>query len=440
VFLVYKFIEKLSGKKFTSLFVAALFALHPMHVESVAWIAERKDVLYTLFYIAALLVYVNYYHSHKTKDYLLCLFLFLFSLLSKSAAVTLPVVMIAIDLYKRRKINIKMFLEKLPFFALSLLFGIVALFSQEEARSDYSTVYSYIDRIFMLSYTLSYYITQLFAPFHLSAMHYYPFTHGGPLPWFFYVSLPFLLVLVWWTVKKSTLRREKIFGVMFFLIVISIMLQVIAVGAAIVAERYTYVSYIGFFYIAGQWISNIQKQKLKKMALIISALYLLAFSYLTWDRIKVWENCIVLFTDVIKKYPNHPDGYNTRGIFKKNLEDYQGALQDYNKSLQLNPVFNDCLIGRGSVFIEFKDYKAALADLNLSIEIDSTLANAYNNRGMALQGLNDTAAALRDFNKALLLEPEHQGAYNNRSILKAIMGNLQGALTDANKALEISPD
>ncbi|MDD4215450.1 MAG: glycosyltransferase family 39 protein, partial [Bacteroidales bacterium] len=128
VMLVYKLSEKLSGQRFTALLVSAFFALHPMHVESVAWISERKDVLYTLFYIASLLAYLKYLkQANKGRHYLICLSLFVLSLLSKSAAVTLPVLMIAIDFYKKRKPVLKMFLEKIPFLLLSLLFGILAL-------------------------------------------------------------------------------------------------------------------------------------------------------------------------------------------------------------------------------------------------------------------------------------------------------------------------
>jgi len=439
--LVYKLAEKLSGQKLTALIVAALFALHPMHVESVAWISERKDVLYTLFYLAALLAYLNYTKSgFKRKHYYICLLLFVLSLLSKSAAVTMPVLMIAIDFYKNRKPDVKMFLEKIPFLLLSIFFGILALLSQEGAIKEVSQVYSIIDRIFFFSYTIVFYIVKLLVPFSLSAMHYYPETHGGALPWYFYASLPLLLVLIWLIVKKSPFRREKLFGTFFFLIVISIMLQIISVGNAITAERYSYVSYIGLFYIAGQWVSNLPKKSVRKIALFMVALFITVMSYLTWDRIKVWENGNVLFTDVIKKYPGNYLSYWMRGNYKNDIKDYKGAMQDYDKTLHLYPDFAMCLTNMGYIHNEFKDYNAALQYLNRSIKLDSTVAEAFNNRGMAYDGLGDKTSALRDYNKAILLDPDLQKAYNNRAVLKATLGDLQGALADANKAIIINPD
>ncbi len=443
VFLVYLFIKKLSGQEFTAVFVAAIFGVHPMHVESVAWIAERKDVLYTVFYLGALTAYLNFMKSgfnFKARYYWVCILLFILSLLSKSASVTLPVIMLAIDIYKKRKFSVKLFAEKVPFFLLSLLFGIIALFSQEESLSDFTPFYTVFERIFLFTYTISYYIIMMIAPVNLSAMHYYPDKFAtNTLPWEFFASLPFLLFIIFIIVKPSRMRREKIFGTAFFLIVISIMLQVISVGVAITSERYTYVSYIGTFFIIGHWISKIQRPERLKLAMIVSGIFILMFSYLTWDRIGVWKSGITLFDDVVKKYPESPVAFKTRAFFKNELKDYDGALQDFNMALQLNPNINECLASRGKILIDKKQYQAALADLNKSLTMDTTAADVFNNRGMAYQGMNDTAAALRDFNKAIKKDPKMQSAYNNRCILRAIMGNISGAIEDADKAILLNP-
>ncbi len=439
--LVFKLAEKLSGQRVTALIVAALFALHPMHVESVAWISERKDVLYTLFYLSSLLVYLQYLNNgYRGKYYLICLVLFILSLLSKSAAVTLPVILLVVDWYKGRKPDARMFLEKIPLLLLSLLFGVLALLSQEGAIKDVSLEYSFINRLFLFSYGVIFYILKLLVPFHLSAMHVYPATHGGFLPWYFYASLPVLGLLVWLTVRKTSLRREILFGAGFFLIAISVMLQIISVGNAITAERYTYVSYIGLFYFAGQWISTLKKESVKKISLYLCGIFILAMAILTWNRIPVWKNGDTLFTDMIKKYPGSYLAYWMRGNYKNDVKDFQSALQDYNRTLQMHPNFAECLTNRGNIYNELKDYKAALQDMDRSIKLDSTVAEAFNNRGIAYNGLGDTASALKDYNKALQLDPELQNAYDNRGVLKAIMGNLTGAMADVNKALILDPN
>lgn len=440
--LVYKLVEKLSGNRLGALLVALLFAVHPMHVESVAWISERKDVLYTVFYLGALLAYLKYMKSDfKGNYYWLCLIMFILSLMSKSAAVTLPVLMIAFDFYKKRKLNAKMILEKLPFFALSILFGILAILSQQQAFRPVAESYSIIDKIFFLSYSVAFYFVKLIAPFQLSVLHYYPNTFGGALPWYYYASLPFVLLLVWLVLRKTGFRRESLFGAFFFLIVISIMLQVVSVGDAITAERYTYVAYIGLFFIAGQWISKIQKASMIKLALFICGLFIVMFSFLTWQRISVWKDGTSLFTDVIKKYPDSYQAYWMRGNIKYKHDDFQSAVQDYNQSLQLFPDFAPCLAARGKTLLKgYKDYKASIHDLDLSIQLDSTVAETYCDRGMAYAEMGDTAAGMRDFNKSIKINPELQKAYSNRAALKFNMGNTTGAMADVNKAISLDPN
>ena len=252
--LVFSLTERLSGKRVTALIVCILFAIHPLHVESVAWLAERKDVLYASFYLLSLLAYLKYLSSRfNKKQYVFTLFLFLASLLSKSAAVTLPVLLIAIDIYKGRKLNAKSLTEKIPFILLSLLFGALTIMSQKTGSgiNDLSSSFGFLSRVFLFTFRIAFYIIESVIPFRLCAMHCLPDDTVNVLPFYYYISLPFLLMVTWLIAKKYTNKKEVIFGVAFFLISISVMLQIINVGVAITAERYTYIPYIGLFYIAG---------------------------------------------------------------------------------------------------------------------------------------------------------------------------------------------
>lgn len=441
--LVYKLAEKLSGKKITALLVALFFAIHPMHVESVAWISERKDVLYTAFYLLSLLMYLRFLKAeNKTKLYIAALLLFVCSLLSKSAAVTLPIILIAIDLYQGRKFSVKMIVEKIPFLLLSILFGILAILSQQstESISDLSLSYPFIDRIFLISSAVSFYIVKLFAPLGLSAMHYFPETHGGSLPWMYYVSLPFILLLCWLVIRRSSFRKEILFGAGFFLIAISVMIQLIPVGFALTAERYTYVAYIGLFYFIAQWIAGLKNGQLKSTAFTVVIIFAIIFSYQSWSRIGVWKDGKTLFSDVIEKYPESFHAYWIRGNIKNNDEDLQGALQDFNKSVEYRPGFVFGLINRADVKTKLLDYKGALDDMNIAIKLKDDVSEAYNNRGMAYDGLGDTMKALQDYNKAILINPKLAKAYNNRGVLKANIGNTAGAQQDINMSISLDAD
>ncbi|MFH0866732.1 MAG: tetratricopeptide repeat protein [Bacteroidota bacterium] len=438
IWLVYKLAEKLSGKNITSIVVAVLFAVHPMHVESVAWVSELKDILYTSSFLLSLWYYLK--SESGNKYYFICLLFFVLSLLSKSAAVTLPVLLVLIDYYKGKKNNLKLLIKKIPFLLLSLLFGILAILSQKatESISDLTLSYSVIERIFLVSYAVIFYIVKMFIPVGLSAMHYYPDIQGGSLPWEYFASLPFLLLLAWLLLRRSTFSKELIFGAAFFIIVMSVMIQIVPVGFALTAERYSYVSYIGIFFIAGQWIVSLKKRQ--KLILTMFFLIAIIFSGITWARIAMWKNGITLFSDIIEKNPKAFHAYWIRGNMKNNNEDFQGALEDFNKSLEYNPRFVFGLINRADVKNKLFDYKGALADMNLAISLKADVSEAYNNRGMAYDGLGDTSLAMTDYNKAIEINPKLARAYNNRGVLKANTGDTVGALKDISKAIELEPD
>ncbi|NTW34029.1 MAG: tetratricopeptide repeat protein, partial [Bacteroidetes bacterium] len=434
---------QLSGKKITALVVSVLFALHPMHVESVAWVSERKDVLYTMFFLLSMIAYLRYMKSgYQKKKYIGVILYFIASLLSKSAAVTLPVILIAIDLYKGRKINIRSLLEKAPLFLLSLLFGILAILSQKSdgALKDLSLSYTIINQIFIFSYNIAFYIVKLIAPLNLSTMYYYPVIHGNALPVLYYFSLPLLLIISWFIYRKISFRKESIFGVSFFLIALSVMLQIIPVGISFASDRYTYVASIGLFFIAGQWVSNIQKKHIKNAVVALFSIYTIMISYQTWARIGYWKNAEILFTDVIKKYPDNYHGYWVRGIYRNEINDLQGALQDFNKVMEYNPNRADNAIARGSIRYKLNDFKGAWEDADFTIKLDSTIAEAYNNRGIAYEGLGDMKSAFLDYNKAILLKPAYGMAYDNRGVIKAKSGDMVGAIEDINKAIKLSPE
>ena len=440
--LAYKVTEQLSGKQVTAFVVAVLFAIHPMHVESVAWVSERKDVLYAFFYLLSLRYYLKYLSAgYALKYFFIALLFFTASLLSKSAAVTLPVLLVAIDIYKGRKINARSLIEKAPCFILSIIFGIVALMSQKAggAIRDLSASHTIAERFFIFSYGLASYIVRLVAPVGLSAMHYLHSTHGGALPWAYYASVPFLAVTAWLVARPSRYRKDIVFGVLFFLITISVMLQVIAVGSAITAERYTYIPYIGLFYIAGQWVANNINGLRKNIITGTGIIIILIFSALTWSRIGVWKDGDTLFTDAIAKDPTAYFGYWMRGNLKNSEGKYEEALQDYTDAIRLNPEFEDLYYDRGHASFETGNTPAAIKDYTKAIENNPKMAEAYNDRGWALYKSGDTAVAMADFSKAININPGLAEAYNNRGSVYYAAGNLDAALPDFDKAIALKP-
>ncbi len=325
-FLVYLFIKKLVNRIDVAAISAFFFAIHPMHIESVAWISERKDVVYAAFFIWALIVYLNYLSKEdehksfwKSTTYWQLTGLFLLSILSKPMAVTLPMVLLAIDYYKERKIDINNLIEKAPLFLLSLVFGIVALKTQGGSAMDIVPDFSFIDRFCIVCYGVVFYVVKLFVPTGLASIHYYP-DNSIPLPWEFY-SAPILLIaigLIIW--KAGKFRKEIVFGLAFFLFTISIVLQIVPVGHAFASERYSYVPYIGLVFIIGKifaWSWDTGKGKYLMAGAIGIAGFI--FSYMTYTELPVWKNSLALYTNTINEYPTVAHAYWMREMLKKIL-------------------------------------------------------------------------------------------------------------------------
>src|SRR5579862_3164285 len=254
VVLVYLFIQKLAHKQLIALLVAMLFAIHPMNVEAVTWMSSRSSGLYTFFYLLALLFYLKYIEFAQKKYLVFVGVAFLLSLLCKAQAVTLPLILLVIDFYHSR-INKTLLpgilLEKMPFFILSFIFGIIAIMDKntlENITNGMLVSYTYPEIICLVCYSFVFYLYKLFVPINLCAIHVYPPLVNGYLPLIYYVS-PFILltgIASLWPIARN--RKYVQFGLLLFLISIVINIQIIPSRLFIVSERYGYFPYLGLFF------------------------------------------------------------------------------------------------------------------------------------------------------------------------------------------------
>lgn len=441
-YIVFIIAKRLSGQDITAMLVSLLFGIHPLHVESVAWISELKDVLYAHCYLLAINQYLLYLDSGlKRKHLFMVMGYFLLACLSKSAAVTLPVLLLAFDFYRGRKLSAGSILEKTPMLLLSLLFGILAILSQRAGGAYNGLMISYgaVNSFFLFTTSLSFYIIKLLAPTGLQIIHNFPILQGIYLPWLYYASLPFVLLVIWLVSRKNKLSKEILFGAAFFLISISVMLQVVSVGSALTAERYTYMSYIGLFYILGQFISLVAVRYYKGITIAIVSIFVIACSAISFDRITVWKDDATLFNDFVEKNPDFYYGYWLRGNVAKKNGELKKALQDYTMSIQLNHTFEDAFFNRGRIYQDMGDSKSAIADYSESIRLNPKQADSYNNRGWQLFTTGNVKAAMSDFNKSLELKPDFADALNNRGWVNEQSGDTQAAMRDYTQAINKNP-
>ena len=441
VFMVYRLSLELKLSKAAVIILTVLFAIHPLRVESIAWATERKDVLFGAFYISALYTYVKYLNSSlKVKKYFWWTFaLFIFALFSKIQAVSLPLSLLCLDYYFNRKLGLKLIFEKIPFFLGSLLFGLMGIFFLSEANTlDDTTDYSFFERLLVGAYSYCVYLMKWIFPYEMSPLYPYP----KNLDWKFYIApIGFFgsIAAMYYAFEKG--KKALVFGFVFFFVNIVFMLQILGAGQGFKADRFTYIAYLGLFFMMAYGYDQFVKQKpqLKNIILGVVAAYLLVFTYLTHQQTKVWKNGETLWSHVLKHYDNISTPYGNRGQYRRDNGDTAGALEDYSKAISLTPKKANLYNSRGRTYFESEQNDLAIQDYTMGIEQDPDLAELYVNRGAAYAKAGNYNQALKDLNKGEELEPEFTNTYLNRSLVYSVTGEYQLALEDHNKYLKYDP-
>ncbi len=441
VVLVFYAVYLLSDKPMVAVVAALLFGIHPLHVESVAWAAELKDLLYTLFFLASYVCYLKYLNGRHKKFYLLALALFVVSLLSKAMAASLPLVLVLTDYFKGRQFNARTVLEKAPFFLLAIAIGVVAVLAQQstDALTEIAT-YTFLQRFVFANYAFINYLFKLLIPLNLSAVYPYMVRSGAAIPSWYYAYLPAFLGLVAIIVYSLRFTKKLLFGVGFYTVTIFLVLQLLPVGRVIMADRYSYIPSIGIFYLAGEGLSFLWSKHQKLVAIITLVAFTLFFSVTTYARCGIWKNDISLWNDVISRYQNIDYAYYNRGIALVGENRNAEALSDFNKSIELNPGFVQAYYNRGNLYIIEKREEEALKDYTRAIGLNPGYAQAYYNRGKIFIKEKRNAEALQDYTKAIELNPGFVQAYYNRGNLFFYEKRNEEALDDYNKVIELKPD
>jgi protein O-mannosyl-transferase len=412
VFLVFVFVRRLSGSENAALVAAALFGIHPMQTESIAWLSARSTGLFTAFYLLALISYLNYLRRDFKFSFLAKTFLFfLLALFSKSMAATLPMVLFVMDYWHGRHPAKAAIVQKLPFFALSVVIGLVSI----RAAASFGHIevleagYTFVDRIFLLSYGLAFYLVKLVLPLQMSAIYAYPEKVGGWLPAEYYLSLLLLLLLAWGVYRLRYFRKETMAALAFMVLSISMVLPLFWSRLFIVAERYVYLPYIALFLLAGLWLNAVISGEIKlspgirTWILGLSVAYVLIFALTGFSRLGVWKDTRSLMEDVIDKNRS-PSDRAFAWFFLGNVSDRDGdiqqAIKDYSRALDYNPGHIQALNNRGIMYGSLGNFDAGLRDFDAAIRLKPSYAEAWYNRGIVHFQLGQQHAACNDWQQA----------------------------------------
>jgi len=419
ILLVYIFICLLSGRRLIALIVSLLFALHPMRVESVVWVTERKDVLFAFFYLLGLIQYLRYLATNKKdKWHIIATFLcFLLSLLAKPAAISFPLVLLLLDYIKSVKMTYQSLIEKIPFFLFAFAFGIVAIFGTftptNEATPVVSTflgtlnqtitpldhvkpsqeIFSFWERLLIACHALVQYIVKIVYIDHLSPYYPLPQKINGRLPFDYYMAV-FVVLLTSWLLfrwKNKTIR----FAMAFFVTTIFFNLPITRIGSVEIADRFTYIPYIGLFTLlafafeeAYEYL-KLTKPRLKILLNTFFCFLIISYATQSFLYTHIWKNSGRLWSNVIQYYPNDQKGYFNRGNYYYEGKEYQRALKDFRRALALDPTNPWILLNSGNCFLYLGLPELALKSYDRALQIKPGFVKALKNKSIAVQLLEN---------------------------------------------------
>ncbi|MGD0277967.1 MAG: tetratricopeptide repeat protein [Smithella sp.] len=439
--LLFLLFNRMTGAIWKSAFVAAFFALHPLHVESVAWIAERKDVLSAFFWMLTLCFYVYYTEKPVIKRYLLVLLCFVCGLMSKSMVVTLPVIMILLDFWPLRrfkslknKTNLVLWQlkEKLPFFILSAFFSIVTICAQPGAYIK-GWPLPLESRIINALVSFVIYLEKTFMPKDLAVC--YPFF--GQFPDWLVLGISFLILIISVAVILKIKRRPYLFvGWLWYSITLLPVIGIIPVGNNSMADRYIYLPSIGIAIGLAWGIPSLfPRENIRKMILFPAGVALLAIlSVLTWQQCGYWKNSIKLFSHALQITKDNSVAHNNLGLALFDEGKIEEAMYHYHEAIRLNPDNADFYNNRGIGYFGLDKPQSAIEDYNKAIILNPNHASAFYNRGVAYVKLGQYQRAFEDLNEAIRLKPDFADAYNYRAIIYLNQGNMENGCHDAQKA------
>jgi protein O-mannosyl-transferase len=448
---------------------ALLFGIHPMRVESVAWVTERKDVLLAVFYFPAIYYYIKSIKIPKKRTFYLILttILFLFALLSKIQAVALPLTMLCIDYFMGRELKIKLVLEKTLFFLLSAAVGLAGIyFLKDNGSLEDVANYTSFDRLLIGFYTLNVYLMKFFVPYEMSPLYPYP----GTLTSMFYVApigVALFFAAAYWLFKND--KKAWFFGIAFFFFNVVFLLQVLGAGQAFLADRFTYIPYLGFFFIVAYYINDFYENNKSSKNILLGAVvaFVLFSAFKTRQQCDVWQDGGTLWTKALEYYPDSDLPWGNRARFyRENKQDYIRAIEGYNQAIKVKPKA-EAHNSRGKTYFDLAGYpdlmrklninapectKRAIDDYNAALKLDTTfmekktLAEVYANRGAAYgrysQETNDRSYlqySQRDLEQAMRIDPKNENSFLNGYLVNSELENLPKALECIDKFNALKP-
>lgn len=466
--LLFLLLHRMTAKPWRSAFVAALFALHPLHVESVAWVAERKDVLSTFFWMLAIWTYFRYVERLKSKRYPLIILCFLLALMSKPMTVTLPFALLLLDYWPlgrlefrkidhgsnpsvskpmnsvpRRVLFVRLALEKAPLFLLGAALSLFTLFTLLSKRE--SGALSSLDklpiavRIGNALVTYIKYMVKMIWPERLAVLYPHPII----LPLWEVAGATLLLVTI--TILVYLFRRKYPYLIVGWLWYLGTLLPVIGLvqaGVQGMADRFTYIPMIGLFIMVVYGISDILSgwRYRKGILATTGAFCLLILIICTASQVRVWKNSVTLFSHTLKVTANNSIIENNLGATLARQGKDDDAAVHYKRALEINPRYADAHHNLAALLARQEKDQEAMVHFVEALRAKPNSAETHNDLGALLTKHGRIQEAILHFVEAIRINPDYEGTYFNLGLALLEQRRSEEAISCFNEALRINPD
>ena len=420
---------------------AAIFALHPVHVESVAWITERKNVLSAMFYLLAFITYINHEEKNRLKFYFISLVIFVLALLSKTITITFPVAILICLYWKKDKLKVKDFLKTIPFFTVAFVISLLCLWVYRTTYPVEST-FSIFDKFIIAGRSLWFYAGKLILPINLIAV--YPrWEINSSAIWQYLYPIGFIGVIVALWFYRKKIGKGPLAGVLFFSITLAPLLNIIALPAyteiTFVNDHAQYLPSIGLIALFTALVIHL-KVKFHindKQSIAAVSVLLIIFGGMTFHLSGFYKDMETLFKHSIAKNPNAWAAHNNLGLALADKGKLDEAIYHYNEAIKIKPDFAKALYNLGNTYSDIGQYEKAIEYYKGAVTYDPNYTMAINNMGVAYANMNDFEKAISSYNSVLEIDPNNIDAYNNMGNALAQNGKYKEAIDAYAGAIKI---
>jgi len=457
--LLFLILGRTTQRLWRSAFVAALFALHPLRVESVVWITERKDVLSTLFWMLAMLAYVRYTESSRAFPYCFALLAFALGLMAKPILVTLPFVLLLLDGWPLGRLHLRratsgadsqtrpervslpfLILEKAPFFALAVACSVVTYWAHQSSGfiQNPDTLPLGV-RLANASVAYVGYIWKMFWPENLAVL--YPFLVNSVFSWAT-VGATVLLLLVTAAVMLAAGRRPYLLvGWLWFLGTLVPNIGFVQAGAQAMADRFTYIPLIGLFLMIGWGVPDLLKRwsYYRVVSGVAATTLILVLAVCSWKQVRYWKDTITLLSHAVQVVDNNYLAHTHLGARLAQRGEIDRAIQHFSAALDIRPDMAGVQNDLGNALVRQRRFQEAVPCYSKALAIQPDYVDAHNNLAVALMHLGKFDDAILHFKEILRLKPDSAMNHNNLGIALATLGEKEEAMDHYVVALELDP-